>query len=71
MTDASGIGCGAVLRELEKNETWRPVFLISHKLKRPEEKYTSTENEAGAVIFTLKKLRPWLDGKPFELSTGR
>lgn len=69
VTDASGIGYGAVLLQKEPDQGWRPVFFISRKLKGAETRYTATENEAGAVIFALRKLRPWLEGERFELVT--
>lgn len=69
ITDASGIGYGAVLLQEEPENGWRPIFFISRKPKGPETRYTATENEAGAVIFALRNLRPWLDVEPFELVT--
>ena len=69
VTDASGIGYGAALLQEQQPDDWRPVMFLSRKLKGAEIRYTATENEAGAVIFALRQLRPYLDGVRFDLFT--
>ena len=69
ITDASGVGYGAVLLQEQSPDDFRPVMFLSRKLKGPETRYTATENEAGAIIFALRQLRAYLDGEKFEIFT--
>ena len=69
ITDASGVEYGAVLLQEQSPDDFRPVMFLSRKLKGPETRYTATKNEAGAIIFALRQLRAYLDGKTFEIFT--
>jgi transposase InsO family protein len=71
VTDASNIGYGAVLLQLQPgpDESWRPIAYIARKLQGGEPRYTTTEKEAGAFVWALKKWRHLLDGAKFEAVT--
>lgn len=71
LTDASGYGVGAVLLQKEQNsEKWRPISYGSRKLKGAEVRYTVTEQECLAIVFSLRKWRHYLHGGPqFEIVT--
>ena len=69
ITDASGVGYGAVLLQEQSPDDFRPVMFLSRKLKGPETRYTAAYNEAGAIIFALRQLRSYLDGERFEIFT--
>ncbi|KAG0736676.1 hypothetical protein G6F23_010807 [Rhizopus arrhizus] len=69
-TDASDIGVGAVLAQLDEelNED-RPICFLSRKLLPNEMNYPIVEKELLAVIYALKKLRKYLLDKIFTLYT--
>jgi RNase H-like domain found in reverse transcriptase len=69
VTNASNIGYGAVLLQQEKNSERRPIEYIARKLKGGEPRYTTTEKEAGAFVWAIRKLRHHLDGQQFEAVT--
>jgi RNase H-like domain found in reverse transcriptase len=69
VTDASNIGYGAVLLQQELDESWRPIDYIARKLQGGEPRHTTTEKEAGAFVWALKKWRHLWDGQKFEAVT--
>jgi RNase H-like domain found in reverse transcriptase/Reverse transcriptase (RNA-dependent DNA polymerase) len=69
VTDASNVGYGAVLFQQETNEEWSPVEYIARKLKVGTPRYTTTEKEAGAYVWAIRKWRHHLDGHQFEAVT--
>ena len=67
-TDASNTGLGGVL--LQKiNDEDRVISYASRSLTRSERNYSVTERECLAVIFSLEKFRPWIDGVRFTVCT--
>jgi hypothetical protein len=68
-TDASGLGLGAVLSQLDDSNVERPVQFISRGLSKAEVNYTVTELECLAIVFSVKKLRHYLVGRKFVLFT--
>jgi transposase InsO family protein len=68
VTDASGTALGGVLLQ-EDDGAWRTVGYVSRKLKGAELRYTATELECLACIFTLGKFRHLLHGRSFTLWT--
>ncbi|KAJ1191340.1 hypothetical protein NDU88_000656 [Pleurodeles waltl] len=60
-TDASEQGIGEVLAQLNEERLDQPVDFISRLLSR-EQRWSAIEREAFAVVWTLKKLRPYLFG---------
>ena len=66
--DASPIGLGAVLLQLE-NENEKPVAFASKKLSSTEQNYSQTDREAFALVFGVTKFKYFLLGRNFELRT--
>lgn len=68
-TDASNIAMGAALCQEDENGTMRPVTLWSRKLSDTEQRYSTTEREALAIVYFLEKFRHYLLGRQFLLVT--
>ncbi|XP_029163431.1 uncharacterized protein LOC114934886 [Nylanderia fulva] len=67
-TDASSVGIGAVLTQTI-NEEEHVIAFASRALADPEKRYTVTEQECLAVIWAIKKFRPYLEGYKFTVIT--
>ena len=63
-TDASCYAVGAVLTQNDK-----PVAFISRALAGAETRYPTHEQETLAIIYALKQLRVYLDGRKFYVHT--
>ena len=68
-TDASEIGIGAVLSQVDEHEQDRPVAYYSRKLKKAEKKYATVERECLAIVDGIKHFEVYLTGMPFTLVT--
>jgi len=69
-TDASKYGFGGVLMQRDsKDHKFHPVEFMSRKTNGCEEKYSSYELEALAIVNALKKWRIYLLGKCFTMVT--
>ncbi|KAJ1159544.1 hypothetical protein NDU88_000051 [Pleurodeles waltl] len=68
-TDASELGVGAVLSQLNSEGQDQPVAFISRRLTPREKRWSAIEREAFAVVWALKKLRPYLFGTHFIVQT--
>lgn len=67
-TDASSVGIGAVLTQ-NINDTEHIIAFASRALSDPEKKYSVTEQECLAVVWAIKKFRPYLEGYRFTVIT--
>ena len=59
-TDASNYAIGTVLRQ-EAEDGERPVVYVSRVLNSAEKNYSTTEEEYLAVLWAIKKLRPYIE----------
>lgn len=67
-TDASKLGCGAVLSQ-NINGQDRPICFASHAFDKYEQKKKVIELELIAIHFAIKKFRPYLYGTHFTVRT--
>lgn len=67
-TDASEVGIGAVLSQLQDGME-HPVMFSSRKLLPHEKNYATVEKECLAVKWAIEKLRYYLLGRKFVLVT--
>jgi len=67
--DASNVALGAVLSQFDDSNREHPVSYISRKLTPTEQKYAIREKEALAIVWGVRRLRPYLITKPFTIFT--
>jgi len=65
-TDASDIGLGAVLSQVQDGEE-RVIAFASRTLQKPEKNYETTRKELLAVTYGLKQFRQYLLGRPITI----
>ena len=68
-TDACDYAIGAILCQEDENGCERPIQYLSAQLTSTQRKWATIEKEAFAVIYALKKLRPYLLGADFTVYT--
>ena len=68
-TDASQSAVGAILVQEDQEGLERPIQYISQQLSSSRRRYPAIEKEAYAVVWALKKLRPYLLGSKFVVYT--
>ena len=68
-TDASAVGMGAVLMQNAPEGKRRIISYASAKFSPTEARYHCNEQESLAVIWAIKKYRPYLEDRPFILRT--
>ena len=66
--DASNFAVGAVLTQ-EHEDGEHPVVYVSRVLTAAERNYSTTEKECLALIWAMKKLRPYVEGYKFRVIT--
>jgi hypothetical protein len=67
-TDASQTAIGSYLSQVF-DDGEHPVLYLSRKLNKAELNYSVVEKECLSMVWSISKLRHYLDGKPFKLRT--
>lgn len=67
--DASRVGVGGVLYQIDDKGRDRPIAYVSQKLKRAQRNYTVTELECFAAVVSVKRFRAYVEGLPFKIIT--
>ncbi|GFX31862.1 retrovirus-related Pol polyprotein from transposon 297 [Trichonephila clavipes] len=67
-TDASEVGAGVVLSQRIEGEE-HPIVFLSKKFSKAERNYNTVKRELAATIFSLKRLKHYLDGQKFIIET--
>ena len=68
-TDASGVGLGAVLAQVQNDGTTRPIAYASHTVQKHEANYGITKLEALVVVWAVKHFRIYLYGHRCDIYT--
>ena len=68
IADASPVGLGAVIVQIQNGETV-PICYASRALTKCEMQYSQTEKEALALVWSCERFHAFLYGKQFELLT--
>ena len=68
-TDASNLGVGAVLSQLDEEGRDRPIAYYSRKLLPREQKYSTIEQECLAIKLGVEAFKVYLVGRPFTIQT--
>ncbi|CAB0036640.1 unnamed protein product, partial [Trichogramma brassicae] len=66
--DASGVAVGAVLTQ-EQQDGEHPIVYASRSLTGAERNYSTTEKECLAVLWSIRKVRPYIEGYRFVVIT--
>lgn len=67
-TDASGVGIGAVLKQIMENQE-KPVAFYSKRFTGAQMRYTTSEQEALAIVKAIDHWKYYLDGRKFIIRT--
>lgn len=67
--DVSASGFGAVLKQQQPDERFRPVFCFSRRTILVDSRYASFELECLAVVYAIKRFHVYLYGIPFKIVT--
>lgn len=68
-TDASDVGMGAVLSQVDERGEEHPIVYLSKKFSDVERRYGTTEKECASIVFAIKRLHYYLDGRSFTVVT--
>ena len=71
-TDASKYQLGAALLQQQDEEDpkdWNPIGFYSKTLNETEQRYSTTELECYAVVWSVLYLRPYIEGTHFKVRT--
>ena len=66
-SDASDVGIGAYVFQLDKDGNKLPIHFWSRKLTKTQQNYSTQEKECFALIEGLKALHVYVDGRPFDI----
>src|SRR6185437_4125866 len=69
--DASNVGLGGVLSQLDDNNVLRPCAYASRKLSPQEIRYSVRELEALAIVWAIDKFSTYLRPKKFVVWTDQ
>lgn len=69
VTDASKLGLGCILTQLDEDGKEHPIMFASRGLRSGESNYASTKLECLAVVWAVKMFRPYLFGRKFTIIT--
>ena len=67
--DASPFGVGAILLQIQADESEHPVAYASRSLSPVEQNYSHLDKEALAIIFGVGKFHQYICGRKFTLYT--
>ena len=67
--DASAVGCGGVLLQRDELGRERPIAWVSKKFTAVERRWNTVEAEAFAIVWSLQKLRQFVQGCPISIET--
>lgn len=65
-SDASDVGLGCCLSQLDNEGAEHPVAFASRTLTRTERNHSTTEKELNALMFALEKFKGYIEGSPFQ-----
>lgn len=68
-TDASDNCIGACLTQKTDEGEENPIYYISHKLNKTQEKWSTIERETYAIQYALQKLDHYLHNATFTIKT--
>lgn len=68
VADASPVGLGAVLLQKQQKQ-WTPIHYASRGLTECEQRYSQTEKEALALVWSCERLHNYIYGIRFDLET--
>ena len=68
-TDASLLGFGAVLEQLDEEGQRHPIAYASRQTNNAEQKYAPTQLEVAAVVYAVEHFEVYLLGQPFTVYT--
>ncbi len=67
-TDASGIGCGAILSQVNQGVE-RPIAFFSKLFNEAQEKYSTTDKELTGMVLAIEHFRHYLIGRRFKVKS--
>ena len=68
-TDASQVGIGAVLGQVDDQGRESAIHFASRSLNKAKRNYSTIERELLAIIYSVDKFRYYLYGKKFKIIT--
>ena len=68
-TDASDVAIGAILSQNSSTEVDLPIAYASRVLQKAEKNYATIEKELLAIVWALKRFRPYIFGQQFIIRT--